>query len=181
MILFLLRATSNALATLPGPPYSLPSSSSNVVDSAQPEPPCTRERRRGAEASPAQPWPTLQGSSSLSHARTLSQGPSGDMEAQTNELAAVQSNCQHRAAPAGRLSTKDGLFRCNYAITDPLLILHLLVPPLSLPYPPTLRIHTHYHHRLFSVSSPPLPSLFTLSGLSVFRTPLKSCSSLYTL
>lgn len=49
------------------------------------------------------------------------------------------------------------------------------------PYPPTLRIHTHYHHRLFLRSLPAATILAHPSGLSAFRTPLKSCSSLYTL
>ncbi|KAH6845892.1 hypothetical protein BKA58DRAFT_326912, partial [Alternaria rosae] len=80
---------------------------------------------------------------------------------------------------SGRLSTDGGLFRSNDGITDPLLILHSLVPPLS------LSAHTTYPY--------PLPSPLVLrffpaatilahpSGLSVFRTPLKSCCSLYTL
>jgi len=106
MILFLLRATSNALATLPCPPYSLASSSSKVVDSAQPEPVCPREPEPETPLpQPNPPVPLFRGRCcSLRHALLLYNAASGDMDSQTNELASSTSRLANAAAAGRRLS-----------------------------------------------------------------------------
>ena len=147
LILFLLRATSNALATLPGPPYSVPSSSSNVMDSAQPGPVCSMSRKLPQPS----PGPL---SGACIRSRMLTQSPSGDMESQKTELGTARLPALHipvayRQTVGCFVATMASRIRYSFYIRW----------SLRCPYPPTLRIHTHCHHRLFSVSSPPPQSL----------------------
>ena len=169
MILFLLRATSNALATLPGPPYSVPSSSSNVMDSAQPGPVCSMSRKLPQPS----PGPL---SGVCIRFRMLTQSPSGDMESQKTELGTARLPALHipvayRQTVGCFVATMASRIRYSFYICW----------SLRCPYPPTLRIHTHCHHRFFLRFFPAATILAHPSGLSVLRTPLKSCCSLYTL
>jgi hypothetical protein len=139
-----------SLATLSSPPYSLLSSLSNIVVCAQSVPAPSRCSMRQSEASPAWPWPTLRGCKfSSSHKSSSGDSESQNSMGQLHSAASTHVPVAYRQTVGCFVETMASRLRYSFYICW----------SLRCPYPPTLRIHTHCHHRLFSVSSPPPPSL----------------------